>query len=99
MPLSATGTIGVPVSTARWKPPFLSGPSSPVRERLPSGAIHTLTPSAISCAARRRLSTACLRSERLTSIMCPTRMARPNSGTRNSSVLATMRSVELGTVA
>ncbi len=44
----AIGTIGVPVSSARWKPPFFSAPISPVSERVPSGAIHTLTPRA-SC--------------------------------------------------
>ncbi|MEJ7734783.1 MAG: hypothetical protein WKG00_37040 [Polyangiaceae bacterium] len=38
------GTSGARRLRARWKAPFLNGPSSPFLERVPSGATQTCTP-------------------------------------------------------
>ena len=80
-----TGRIGAPVSSARTKPPFLNGRSSPVGLRVPSGAIQIGTPLASFAFASWRLAIA--RSVFLRSIeMNPAALiAPPKTGTSKSS--------------
>ena len=61
---------------------------------MPSGAIQTLTPRAIASPHSLIAAIASARSpERVTRTKPASRMARPHSGTLNSSALATMRRV------
>lgn len=83
--------MGQPVSIAIMKPPFLKGSSSPVRLRVPSGAIHTLVPLASFSLATARLSTARWRSARSIAMKPASCIALPNTGSLKSSILATMR--------
>ncbi|MEA2294466.1 MAG: hypothetical protein QOE86_2105 [Solirubrobacteraceae bacterium] len=56
-----TGTTGTPACMARWKAPFLNGPTIGVGERVPSGAIAIEVPAcrrstAGAIASRARLA-------------------------------------------
>src|SRR5581483_4682604 len=94
LPSIDIGTIGAPVACAMMKPPFLSLPNFPSGERVPSGAIQMLMPRPSASPASRIASIACCRSpDRSTETKPASRIARPQIGTRNSSALATMRSV------
>ena len=60
VPMTATGTIGAPVSSARRPTPRLGWPSGPGRVRVPSGKITTTSPRsmirrAVSIASRSSL--------------------------------------------
>ena len=46
VPMTATGTTGAPVSSARRPTPRLGRPSDPGRTRVPSGKITTQSPRA-----------------------------------------------------
>ena len=46
VPITATGTTGAPVSSARRPTPRLGCPSAPGRVRVPSGKISTMSPRA-----------------------------------------------------
>ena len=90
-PMMATGTMSTPESIARWKPPFLNGPSRPSRVRVPSGKMTTDWPDRIRRAASptvRRADAAFWRSMKMKR---PAAMAQPNSGILDSCFLAMKR--------
>ena len=93
-PSSAMGTIGAPVAEGQPKAALLELAQPPVgRTESPSGAIQMLVPPA---SARPACSSAACDSARLPARSTGTKpaafMARPQIGTLNSSILATMRS-------
>ncbi len=82
VPRMATGTMSAPESIARWKPPFLNGPSAPSRVRVPSGKITTDCPALIRRAASSMLRRAAIAFWRSMKMKRPARIAQPKSGIR-----------------
>ena len=87
VPITATGTIGAPVSSARRPSPRLGRPSEPGRVRVPSGKIRTQSPR--SRIARAVSSMSASAAPRLTGKAPSEFRYQPISRCRKSSSLAT----------
>ena len=83
--------MSAPESMARWKPPFLNGPSRPSRVRVPSGKITTDWPDLIRRAASSMLRRADAAFCRSMKMKRPAPIAQPNSGMRDSCFFAMKR--------
>ena len=80
VPLSATGTTGAWALMAITNPPFLNGSRSPVRARVPSGAIRNESPARSRSAAASTDAMALVRFPRSTGTKPTSRIARPSTG-------------------
>ncbi len=83
------GTMGTPACIARWKPPFLKGPTVGVTDRVPSGAITTDVPTRNLSRAGCSAAMALARSARSRNATSAIRNSCPITGTCAISFLAT----------
>ena len=86
-PVTATGTTGACAWMAMMKPPFLKGSRASVRLRVPSGKIRNELPARSDSAPRAIEANDCSGSRRSTGTNPPTCIARPSSGSLESSAL------------
>ena len=87
VPITATGTTGAPVSSARRPTPRLGRPSEPGRMRVPSGKISTASPRARIAFAVSSMSASPL----------PRRTGKAPSALRNQAVRRWRKSSSLAT--